>query len=121
MYESFTKALRWVLAVLTVVLGLYGFYWAEQTEDVKPLAISLVGFGMTYLMSGVWKDVPGNLSVSGSVLVLVLAYLSQNIHFKLFVESTSGYMMPDNFFIAWSGLILLFVTPFMTFLIHRFD
>lgn len=113
--------MKWIFAVLCVVLGMYGFYASERAQDIKPLAFCVIGFGSAYMLSKVWKETPGKISIAGSCFILVLALIAKSESFAMAVYSVTDIMLPENFFILWSICIVVLGVPFMTILMRYFD
>lgn len=121
MSESFFRAMKWIFAVLCVVLGLYGFYAAEQAQNIRPIAFCVIGFGVAYMMSKVWKNTPGKVSLIGTVFIMALAVFSRLDIAAMLYFMAFNAEIPENFFMVWTALIVVLGIPFMTVLFKVLD
>lgn len=118
MLALFTKALKWFIFMLCLIVGFrfivymqhFGAPWAMPT---------LLCFGGMYLLSSVWTGLPAKALIISVWLVIGFAGLGHIIDNLIFL--VGGWRYDIGFFTGW-GLVSFFVgIPVMMWVYHVYD
>lgn len=124
MSDAFLKALRWYMIAVCVVIGTACFIWAEQYDTIKPVGVSILAYGMVYIMTAFWKDVRGKLLAANIAVFFGLTLLSHHMYEILYIlfglqKSDLGYLADPQ--IMWGAVEGVLGIPIMAVVFYFYD
>ncbi|MCK5374949.1 MAG: hypothetical protein KAJ40_06670 [Alphaproteobacteria bacterium] len=106
MSAAILKALKWYLMAIAIIVGASAFTAANETGDILPWIVVVIGFGSVYIMSYVWSKFRGKILLISFIVFVALTVLSSYtvyffyIFFEVNLLSVSSYLI-------WSMTMLL--------------
>lgn len=124
MSDAFLKALRWYMIAVCVVIGTACFILADQNDSIKPVGISILAYGMVYIMTAFWKDVRGKLLAANIAVFFGLTLLSSQMPDILYIllgmqTSDLGYLANPQ--IMWAAVEGALGIPIMAVVFYYND
>lgn len=111
MYGLILKALKWYLMAVAIIVGSSAFMAANETEDVMPWIMVVLGFGVVYIMSYVWNEFRGKILLISFATFITLTVLSSYTvdFFYIFLDVD---MSSVSSYLTW-GMTMLLGIPVM--------
>lgn len=117
MKQALAKAFKWFFICIGIVLGTSAMMIAEETGSMRPVMFILFGYGFSYVIGSLWKDLREKL-LAWSIVVFVFctiasAYLDDAVYILLNLSE-----MPDKY-VFWALTMLFLGVPIMTVVFRR--
>lgn len=116
MSEAFLKAVRWYMIAACVIIGTSCFILAEKYDTIKPVGISILAYGMVYIMTAFWKDVRGKLLAANIAVFFGLTLLCNYIYtiiYILFGLQPTELGMLSSPYLMWAAVVGVLGIPIM--------
>lgn len=110
MSEAILSAFKWCVLAFCAVVGTSALIISDKTGSTKPIMITVLTYGIIYIMSYFWREFRGKLMLMGFGVFLVLTIIAPYLPLLLGFEG--DYFDP---FYVWGGTVLLFGFPAMFF------
>lgn len=123
MSDAAMKAMKWVFLMMFVILGAFGLYATENTQDMRWLGLCVIGFGTVYLFDKLWTNMNNKTMITSGVLMVLLGTVSfQNVAPTwLFYLTDSLFLFQFTFFQVWAMTTLVFGFLIMFIYYWRFE
>lgn len=119
MLDGFLKALKWFVIVVFIICGLAAFTIADAHESIRPVLPGILCFGVAFIMSFKWRDMPGKIIIISVVSVLAVGLATPYAPMLFYL--LTGIDIFLNFFVLWVALVFLICVPLMTVVFIKFD
>ena len=111
MSEAFLKSLKWCVMALAIIAGASAFMSANETGNVMPWLMVVIGFGVVYIMSCVWSEFRGKILLSSFAVFIALTILSNYIADFLYIFLDVNLLSMSSH-LTW-GMTMLLGIPIM--------
>ena len=101
MGDIFTKTMRWFICCVFFIIGVYCIDRSNNTGSVNPIIFSVFSFGMVYILSKSFYELPRKLLVVNVAVMIGTAIAATFLSY--------GY----GFFVEWTFWSLVIGAPIM--------
>ncbi len=123
MIASFIKALKWAVLVAFAIGGVYGLSEAGRLEDARYIMMTVVCFGVVYMMFRIWSDLSSKVMGFSAALVAALALAAHDPYapFWLYVFADIDLSATMGYFRIWASLVGTIGVLIMTVVFYKYD
>lgn len=123
MGDAFIKSLKWCLLIVFAIGGVYGFSEAGRLEDARYIMISVLSFGMVYMLFRTWSELSGKIMVYSLCIVAGLCFVSQEQYAPFWFYYYTDFDVTEimGFFRVWATLVVTAGLLMMTAVFYKFD
>ena len=118
MREALTKAFRWYIIAISVVIGSTALMIAEETGGMEPVFFGIAGYGVAYLVAILWKEFKGKVLGWGIGIYLGITFLCPYLNTVFFV--LFGMEQEFNKYVLWMGTMTVVGIPAMTMVFRKY-
>lgn len=119
MRTAFFKAIRWFIVCMLVMGGTTALMIAETTGGMGPVIFGVIGYGLAYVMTALWKEMKGKVLAWGMGTFIVITHLCD--WFDMLVTFLTGTPIVTNKYFVWFVAVGLLGIPFMTYIYRKLD
>ena len=106
--ENFTKAFKWCVAIVFLILGLGAILYFRDMHSTIHLFLALCSFGMALFLSKSWFNTEKTILLWGGVSAVIALGIT------IYVPIVSG------FYLTWAIWSVAVGLPFMTLVFRKY-
>lgn len=123
--EALLRAVKWVVSVSLMIVGIYFLVLSSENNDIRPLIICVFAFGGMYLLYRTRSEIPKPVVFFSIIILLGTAAIAKYLDIGLLLEMADmrdnawGDMLTAGYYRAWWMLAISLGFPVMLFAYKR--
>jgi hypothetical protein len=105
---------KWVFSIIMTITGVYFLIIMQQNDDIRPIMLSILCFGVVYWIYKTRDDFPIHMAILSAVTLAATFLCTFYVPFEFQIFPFSFYLS----LISWAGI---FGIPAFIFVTWKFD
>jgi hypothetical protein len=119
MSEILVKAIKWYVVMLFTIVGSWTFFLASQEDNIKPVMIGVLCFGVVFIVFSFWKAIRGKILLATLFLLIGGAFLTNYVPGLLY--RYADIRIDWHYTLVWAALMLFPGFPVMMHMFKHYD
>ncbi len=117
--KEFERAIRWYVMTVFMVAGSACFFIASAEDNIRPVWIGFLCFGIVFIIMSVWKTIRNQILLITLCIVVASSFAAKYLPF--YAYQWTGFVIDINYYVLWSLVIFVVGIPIMTVSFDVFD